>query len=56
MGALDGGSPMSLVEFKKWQCPLSSFVHLRNGNVPCRHLCMSRVDLYSLMSHVEFKK
>ena len=24
-GALDGGSPMSPVDFKKWQCPLSLF-------------------------------
>ena len=30
-GALDGGSPMSYVEFKKWQCPLSLFVYF-----PCR--------------------
>ena len=28
---LDGGSPMSHVDFKKWQCPLSLFVHF-----PCR--------------------
>ena len=25
IGALDGGSPMSHVEFKKWLCPLSLF-------------------------------
>ena len=25
LGALDGGSPMSPVDFKKWQCPLSLF-------------------------------
>ena len=25
IGALDGGSPMSPVDFKKWQCPLSLF-------------------------------
>ena len=31
IGALDGGSPMSFVEFKKWQCPLSLFL-----NCPCR--------------------
>ena len=23
--AIDGGSPMSPVDFKKWQCPLSLF-------------------------------
>ena len=51
-GALDGGSPMSPVGFKKWQSPLSLFLkfpvnykkkvqcHLsnsRNDNVPCRN-------------------
>ena len=25
-GALGGGSPMSHVEYKKWQCPLSLFL------------------------------
>ena len=25
IGALDGGSPLSPVDFKKWQCPLSLF-------------------------------
>ena len=30
-GALDGGSPMSHDELKKWQCHLSLFVHY-----PCR--------------------
>ena len=25
IGALDGGPPMSPVDFKKWQCPLSLF-------------------------------
>ena len=25
IGALDGGSPISPVDFKKWQCPLSLF-------------------------------
>ena len=26
VGALDGGSPMSHVDFKKWQCPLLLFL------------------------------
>ena len=30
-GALDGGCPMLLVEFKKWQCPLSLILQY-----PCR--------------------
>ena len=25
LGALEGGPPMSPVDFKKWQCPLSLF-------------------------------
>ena len=33
MGVLYGGSPMSHVEFKKWQCPLSLF-----WQCPCRPL------------------
>ena len=43
-GALDGGSPMSPVDFKKWQCPLSLFL-----KCPCRFL-------NSPMSSVHFKK
>ena len=31
VGALDGGSPISHVEFKKWKCPLSLFLQY-----PCR--------------------
>ena len=42
--ALDGGSRMSHVLFKKWQCPLSLFMHYS-----CRFY-------NSLMSHVKFKK
>ena len=43
-GALDGGSPVSPVDFKKWQCPLSLFLKF-----PCRFL-------NSPMSPVDFKK
>ena len=53
VGVLDGGSPMSHVNVKKWQCPLSYFQNfpvnskivqcplsiLRNENVPCRYVC-----------------
>ena len=28
IGALDGGSPKSLVDFKNWQCPLSLYFKL----------------------------
>ena len=38
-GALDGGVPISHVEFKKWQCPLSL-------------LCIIHVDFKSLMSNL----
>ena len=52
VGPLMGGSPISPVYFKKWQCPLSLFFKfscrfkkkkqcrlsiLRNVNVPCRY-------------------
>ena len=33
-GALDGGVPMSHVDFKKWQCCMS--LSLGNHHVPCR--------------------
>ena len=63
-GALDGGSPMSHVDFKKWQSRISlSFIF---RNVTCQFLekDMSHVTIHSspcrmllsLMSHVEFKK
>ena len=52
-GALDGGSPMSPVHFKKWQCPLSLFF-----KCPCRFLNspMSPADLKKRPRHpVKFK-
>ena len=58
-GALDGGSPMSPVDFKKWQCPLSLYFLgfpvdfiivqcrlsiVRNDNVPCHSFLNFPVD------------
>ena len=63
LGALDGGSPMSPVDFKKWQCPLSLFLKncpvdlkivscplsiLRKVNVPCHY--------FSKFLSVDFKR
>ena len=44
-GALDGGSPMSHIDFKKWQCHMSLSLifpqchmsNLRKGYVPCHY-------------------
>ena len=40
-GALDGGSPMSPVDFKIVPCPLSI---LRKVNVPCHYFLFLSVD------------
>ena len=53
-GTLGGGSPVSHVDFKKWQCPLSLFLQcqcqfLINTNVACRTV---HVMLVSPISHV----
>ena len=36
MGALDGGSPMSIVEFKKWLCQLFFYSHVNFQMLSCR--------------------
>ena len=68
LGALDGGSPMSHVDFKKSQCPVSLRLPcpvspLRYPNVACRFLEMAHVVSFILisvslgsMSHVDFEK
>ena len=63
-GALDGGSPMSHVDFKKWQCCMS--LSLIFSNVTCQNQekALSHVTIIfspcrmslSPMSHVKFKK
>ena len=62
-GALDAGSQMSHVNFKKWQCPLSLFLQYLKWFVACRIYgkvpVMSVIFfllLVSSMSHVDFKK
>ena len=52
IGALDGGTPMSHVNFKKWQCRMSlsliflnqcHMLNLRYDYVPCHYMCSPHV-------------
>ena len=67
-GVLDGGSPMSRVEFKKWSCRMSLSYSCPMSPLRCCHVACriqeisSVVSLFFLamsispMSHVGFKK
>ena len=60
-GALDGGSPMSPVDFKKWQCPLSLLLnfHVDFKKVPCPLSILRKVNVpchYFFFLSVNFKR
>ena len=60
-GALDGGSPMSPVDFKKWQCPMSLFKkkYRRFQNSPMSPVDFKKwqcpMSLFFLIFPVDFK-
>ena len=66
MGALEGGSPMSHVEFKKWLCQLFFYFHVNFQMLSCRMSYLRKgpchvENIFFLvsigpMSHVDLKK